>query len=346
MYESDTSTVTTALQSSSTAVFTDDTISKILALTTVDNATVRFDTVTPDASGVVTVASGAEVVLISSSDTTQTTLTPPSNAPVVIFQGKGGVITTLNDGPSTVPAHAAGITDRVVVGSSGNDSIVISDNKNTLLTLGTGNSTVIAGAGSDTVVAGLGNSTIAGGTGHAIVDMAGNASDYTVSVSGGHAVVTQNDSGLVTDISKIQFVQLDDGESLVFAKDSTQAAVSTLYSAAFGRDADGGGIKFYFDAANQGVSLKQIAEFFLSSPEYQAMAAQTDAQFISNLYQNTFARAGDADGVAFWTNALANGLSRADLLMNFVSVAAHNLDGVLHTEATVVGTVTIVHNIV
>jgi hypothetical protein len=347
MYDQDTSTVTSALQNSSPAVFTDDTISKILALTTTDNSTVRFDQVGPDANGNVTVAAGAEVVLIQGSNAEQTTIKPPANAPVLIFEGRGGVNATISDG-STVPAHAAGITDRVVVGTAGNDHIVIADAKNTHITLGTGNAIVQTGAGADTVVAGLGNSTIAGGTGHAIVQLKGNASDYAVSVSNGHAVVTSGANHTVTDISKIQYVQLDSGKALVFANDTQQAAVTTLFETTFGRTATSTELQTWFDKAAHGESLVQIASELTKTTEYTTkMASLSDTDFVNALYMQTFGRAAEADGLAYWLGALHDGHGREQLTATFADIASHNID---HTatnqEAQVIGSVTIVHNIV
>ncbi len=312
-YESDQSAVTSALTNSNPVVFTDTTISKILALTTTDNSTVRFDTVAPDASGNVTVPAGAEVVLINSSDTTQTTITPPANAPVLIFQGKGGVSVTINDGDSNTSPHSPGVVDRVVVGSAGNDRIVVSDAKNTQIILGTGNSTVVGGSGSDTIIAGLGNSTIAGGAGD-IVQLKGNASDYTVTVNNGHAVVTGSNNK-VTDISKIQYVQLDSGKALVFAKDSQEAAITTLYETAFGRTAESGGLQYWFDLASAGASLDQISQAFTQSTEFQqTTGALNNDDFVNALYQQTFGRAPESEGLAYWTAALqTGGASRAEL---------------------------------
>lgn len=345
MYDSDTSSVTTALKGSNTAVFTDDTISKILALTTDDNATVRFDTVTPDASGKVTVAAGAEVVLINSSDTVTTTLTPPANAPVLIFQGKGGVNATITDGASAGTPHAG--VDRVVIGSAGNDKITIADAKNTQIILGSGNSTVTGGAGADTIVAGLGNSTVSGGK-NDVVQLAGNAEDYEVTVDNGRAVVTNNATDKVTDISKIQYVQLDNGKALVFANDSQQAAITTLYETTFGRTADAGGLQYWFDRAAAGTSLDQIASEFTKSSEFTSDNGNlNNYNFIQALYRNTFHRDADDDGLAYWTAALEfGGATRAQLVKSFADIASHNIDGSIHTEATVVGSVTIVHNIV
>jgi hypothetical protein len=346
MYEESTSTVTTALTTSSAVVFNDSTISTILSLTTeTGDTTVRFDDATPDANGNVTVAAGAEVVFIKSSDTVVTTVTAPVNAPVVIFQGQGGVIATLNDGATTVDS-AAGVVDRVVVGTTAADKIVVADGKNSLITIGEGD-TVVAGAGADTIVAGSGDTTVQGGTGHAIVKLGGAEADYTVTVVGGRAVVANASSGNTTDITKIQFVQLDNGDALIFAKDKTEAAVTSLYEATFGRTADANGLKYWFDLAKAGTSLDSIANGFVGSAEYAALGTQTDSSFVSNLYLNTFGRAADTSGLAYWTDLLATGkVDRADVLESFTSVAANNLGGDSTGEATIVGSIHIISTII
>jgi len=346
MYESDTSAVATALQNSNTSIFTDDTIAKILALTTKDNTTVRFDTASPDANGNVTVSAGAEVVLVASSDTIQTTVKPPVNAPVVIFQGKGGVVATLNDNVTT-PSGDQSHVDRVVVGSAGNDRIIVSDAKNTQIILGSGDSSVQTGHGVDTVQAGLGNSSIVGGSGdYAVVKLAGAPTNYTVTVNNGHAVVTNSATTKTTDITKIQYVQLDSGKALIFAKDSVEAAISTLYQTAFGRTAEAGGLNYWFDLGKAGATLKQIADAFTHSTEFAAQAALSNADFVAGLYQHTFGRGGEESGIAYWLDALAHGSTRADLIVSFSQIGANNIAGSIHTEAQVVGNVTIVTGII
>ncbi len=347
MYESDASTVNTALTNANPTIFSDDTINRILNLTTKDNATVRFDSVAPDASGNVTVAAGAEVVLVATSDIFQTTVKPPVNAPVVIFQGRGGVVATLNDGITT-PSGNQSQVDRIVVGSSGGDKIIVADAKNTQVVLGSGDSSVQAGGGVDTVYAGLGNSTIVGGSGdYAVVKLAGNAANYTVTQNSGHAIVTDMTTHKTTDISKIQYVQLDNGNALVFAKNSVEGQVANLYHTAFGRAAEAGGLDYWFDLARGGATLKQIAQAFASSMEFATMAAKTDVAFIQALYQNTFNRPGEDAGVAFWLDTLAHGQTRAGLIADFATIAIQNIQ---HTapnqEAQVVGNVNVITNII
>jgi hypothetical protein len=341
----------TALHDANPTVFSDATIANILALTTRTNdTTVTFSSGSPDANGNVTVAAGAEVVLVNSSNTFQTVVKPPANAPVVIFQGRGGVVATINDAAATVPSGDQSHVDRVVVGSAGNDRIIVQDAKNTQIVLGSGDSSVQTGKGVDTVQAGLGNSTITGGSGdYAVVKLAGNASNYTVTAQNGHAIVTDMTTHKTTDISKIQYVQLDNGNALVFAKDSVEGQIASLYHTTFGRDADAGGLDYWFDLGRAGASLKQIAQAFVNSTEFSTKhpGTETDTAFVQSLYQNTFGRAGEDAGVAFWLDALAHGATKADLINSFTQIAVQNI---MHTapnqEAQVVGSVMIVTGII
>jgi hypothetical protein len=348
MYESDQSVVTETLKGANPTVFSDQTIRDILNLTTKTNTTVRFDTGIPDQNGNVTVPSGAEVVFVSSSDTFQTTVKPPVNAPVVIFQGKGGVVATLNDAAATVPSSDQTKVDRVVVGSAGNDKIIVQDARNTKIVLGSGNSTVETGQGVDTVQAGLGNSTIIGGSGdYAVVKLGGNATNYKVTTQNGHAVVTNITTNKTTDISKIQYVQLDNGNAMVFAKNSIEGQVASLYRVAFGRDADAGGLDYWFDAVKAGATLKQIARSFVASTEYAQFNSQANQAFIQSLYQNTFNRAGEDSGVAYWLDQMSSGKTKADIISNFAEIAIQNTQGTAQfPETQIVGSVQIVTGII
>ncbi|HEX8609678.1 MAG TPA: DUF4214 domain-containing protein [Telluria sp.] len=345
MYELPSASATTTLRGINPLIFTQGTIDRILQLTAATDNSVRFDTVAPDTNGKVTAPTGAEVVLVNSSDSFIAAVTPPTNAPVIVFQGKGGVNVKFDDGSAgTAPTNHV---DRVVVGSTGTDNFVLADARNTQLSLGSGNSKVLTGAGNDTVVAGLGNSTVVGGTGNAIVQLKGSAADYKVTVKDGHAIVSNTKDMKTTDISKLQFVQLDGDQALVFAEDFKEAGVATIYEAALGRTPDAKGLDFWLDAVRAGVTLESIAQSFLNSSEYKALPAQDNQQFLTNLYRNTFDRAPDAEGFAWWTKVLESGVSRASVLAGFVSDAGQSLEGTAaHIEPVVVGSVTVVHNIV
>ncbi|KQV80227.1 hypothetical protein ASD15_15270 [Massilia sp. Root351] len=382
MYDSDTSTVTSALQGTSTAVFTDDTIARILALTSsAGDPAIKIDNApTIAANGTVTFSAGTELGFVNVTGT-GTNLSITGEASTIILGGTGSAnlvvgnpndtvvsggqppaVTFMGGPPPNVPealltalANVDPQAARVVVGSAGNDKITVVDKKNTLTVLGSGDSTVITGHGVDTVQATLGNSTIIGGNGdYAVVKLAGNSSNYTIQgtdgsgATKGHAVLTNATTGKTTNISGIQFVQLDNSESLVFAKNLVEGQAGLMYQAVFGRDADASGFDFWLDAIKAGTStIRRVAHDFVNSPEFAATHAnQTDQQFVQSLYQNLFGRAGKAEGVAFWTDALAHGTTRGDVVADFTQVAINNVAGIIHTEAQVIGNVTIVSGII
>ena len=155
--------------------------------------------------------------------------------------------------------------------------------------------------------------------------------------------------GSTTDISKIQYVQLDNGKALVFAKDQQQAAVTTLFETTFGRTATNTDLQKYFDKAAAGESLEAIAKEFAASQEFKAANDNlSNTDFINGLYLRTFGRAAEEGGMEYWRSALeSGGITRDQLVYAFAEIGGQNIAGVAdHQEATVVGSVTIVHNII
>lgn len=333
MYEESSGDLIDTLTTVSPEVFSADTIAAILSLTTgTGDASVSLTEVTASASGEVTVASGTEIAYVSAA--ADSILTLAQDIPVVLFQGTTGVNATFT---STGAGSADGIVDRIVMGTAGADNIVISDAKNSQVTAGAGD-TIVAGAGSDTIIAGMGDSTVVGGEGYAIVQLGGDATDYTVTVVDGQAVVVGN--GSTTTIGNINYVALDNNDALIFAANSVEAAVSTLYETTFGRAADAYGLEFWFDRAREGVSMNAIANGFVNSEEYAELAEVTNEVFINNLFLNTFGSAATTDDMTLWLGAMAAGQDRADLIEAFAEVAG---DMIASGEgAEVIGSVTII----
>ena len=72
------------------------------------------------------------------------------------------------------------------------------------------------------------------------------------------------------------------------------------------------------------MSLLQITQGFVASPEFQSVyGALNDSNFVQLLYQNTLHRPADPAGLANWTNALATGTSRAQVVLGFSESAEH-----------------------
>ncbi len=345
MYEQTESTASATLTASPAEGLTPETIAEILKLTAsgTDNS-VAFDNVTPSSSGIVTVAAGTEVVFVNTS-TLFSNVTIAGDMDVVIFQGAGGVNASIGNGANTV-ASGYGVVDHIVVGSAGKDMLAFAGMGNNYVTVGNGD-TVVSGGGADTIVAGFGNSTVKGGTGFEVIKLGGSAADYGVTVINGRAVVTNIGSGIATDIDGVQFIQLGNGETIVLAQNALEAAVTTLYEATFGRTADANGLGYWFDLARSGVGLDVIAEGFVNSAEYKTVfGGQSDTDFMTNLFLNTFGRVASAAEVAAWTNQLSAGtVLRSDVLAEFAETAGNNIAGLESTEANIVGTVVIVPGI-
>ncbi|HZX27774.1 MAG TPA: DUF4214 domain-containing protein [Telluria sp.] len=345
MYDRTSDELTTTLQSSQPTVFSDDTIEKILALTTSNTDThVSISQTTVFAGGTVTIPSGTDLAYLTPISNQPITV---SNAPVVVFNGLVGANATFNDGTSG--GSDAGHVDRVIVGGAGSDKIVIADAKNTQVTIGN-NDTVYAGSGADTVIATGGNSTIVGSTGGStVVKLSGNASDYTVTVDNGHAIVTGGTHNILVDnVHVISGSSAND--NLLIASNADQAAIMSLYQAALGHGADATTLAAAVSALSSGhATLASLTTQIMATAEYQTeTSGMNDNDFVQMLYQHTFGRAGEDAGVAYWTDALTNhAANRADLIRMFSEIGAHSRIGDLeHNEAQVIGSVTIVHNIV
>jgi ribosomal silencing factor RsfS len=83
--------------------------------------------------------------------------------------------------------------------------------------------------------------------------------------------------------------------------------IAKLYTALFNRAPDAVGFAFWVQAYENGASLTTLARSFLTTSESLAIypAAQTDTQFVTAFYTSVFGRAPDAEGLAFWSAALA-----------------------------------------
>ena len=127
----------------------------------------------------------------------------------------------------------------------------------------------------------------------------------------------------------------DGSDALIFADNAKQAAVANMYHALLGRNADAGGLEFWYDHADGTTTLHTIASGFLESAEYTAKD-QDDAEFVDALYAGLFGRPADAAGADYWLDRLEDGASRADVATAF---AEASVDG---AEVEIVGTVTII----
>ncbi|MEL6766196.1 MAG: DUF4214 domain-containing protein [Pseudomonadota bacterium] len=129
---------------------------------------------------------------------------------------------------------------------------------------------------------------------------------------------------LADDIATIE------GRSAAFEADEATALsraaveeIALLYEAAFDRDGeiDAEGFNFWVDRREDGLSYEDVAKAFIGSDEFSesvgAPGALSDEAFVAALYESVLDRPGEADGIAFWTDALAGGTGRDAVLVSF-----------------------------
>ncbi len=95
------------------------------------------------------------------------------------------------------------------------------------------------------------------------------------------------------------------------------AIVVRLYQAVFDRQGDPEGVRFWLDSFDSGDwTTRRIAGFFATSDEFVSTYGETDdVAFMTAVYTNVLGRAPDAEGGAYWTGQLAEGMSRAEMIL-------------------------------
>lgn len=96
-------------------------------------------------------------------------------------------------------------------------------------------------------------------------------------------------------------------------------SVARLYTAGLDRAPEQGGFEFWLDEYTAGNwDLPRMATFFTQSDEFTESYGQlSDDGFIRQLYGNVLDRQGDAGGIAFWNEQMAEGMTRGIVLLRF-----------------------------
>jgi hypothetical protein len=197
---------------------------------------------------------------------------------------------------------------------------------------------IITGTGAGNLIAsGSGYHAIDGGGGIDTVVYQGAHTGYAVSI--GAASVTVSGAGLQDTLVSVERLQFSDA-SVAFDVNGNAGAAYRLYQAAFDRAPEAAGRGYWISMLDSGqASLDQVSAGFASSKEFADLygANASDSQFVQQLYQNVLHRPAEADGYAFWLDAIEeHGVARADVLSHFsesvenqVQVVANIQDGML-----------------
>ncbi|WP_342116704.1 DUF4214 domain-containing protein [Pseudoduganella sp. OTU4001] len=186
-----------------------------------------------------------------------------------------------------------------------------------------GNDRITGSAGNDTLDGGAGDDILDGGAGWDTAVYAGARAALTVGVNMGTGVRTVSSASSGTDtLSNIERIRFAD-VAVAFDVEGHAGDVYRLYQAAFDRHPDHGGLGFWIKMADNGISMETIAANFETSAEFRSLygANISNAEYLTNLYDNVLHRAYDQGGFDFWMNAMNNGYNRAQILNYFASSA-------------------------
>ena len=183
--------------------------------------------------------------------------------------------------------------------------------------LGSAGADTISGlAGNDTLTGYAGDDSLDGGEGFDVAFFSGNRNQSIVtSVGVGHKVTGPDGLDTLSAIERLVFSDMN----VALDIEGNAGQAYRLYQAAFDRKPDIGGLSYWIDSMDRGVTLQQVAEGFTGSPEFQSQygAQPSGSQMTLLLYENVLHRAPDQAGQDYWIQAFNGGLSREDALIFF-----------------------------
>jgi Ca2+-binding RTX toxin-like protein len=207
----------------------------------------------------------------------------------------------------------AASTNAAVGFATGDITIVDND-----LTGASTSDTLTGGAGNQTFTGGAGNDSLDGGLGIDTAVFSGARSNYTITPTATGYTVKDNRGTDGTDtLVNVERLHFSDSNVAIDVA-GIGGMVYRLYQAAFNRTPDLGGLGFQMKAMDDGLTIGQLAQNFINSPEFSATYGNlSDTQFVTQLYANVLHRTPDAGGLAAHTGSLVAGNTRANVLVGF-----------------------------
>lgn len=257
-----------------------------------------------------------------------------NGANVVLSADKERAIVATKQADTIVFEGDAAVT---VETGGGNDEIRTGNGNNVVTVTGEGDSTVVTGTGNDEiVVTGKGKATIQMSGGDNVIKLATDQMEVSVTGGDGFDKVQLDDgrgnhefsvvdgkavmhSEYATTMQNVQVVEFTgDGSVAVLADNHEKSVLAKMYEVLFNREGDIDGLKYWIERADQGDSLEHLVRSFANSEEFNLKYSNvTDEAFLTDMYQNMAGREPDTEGMAYWMDRMANGLSRADVAWAF-----------------------------
>lgn len=167
-----------------------------------------------------------------------------------------------------------------------------------------------------------GNDTLEGGNGTDTSVYAGPRAQYTVSINGASATVSdsvtsRDGADTLVGIERLSFAD----RIIAIDLEGNAGQGYRLYQAAFARTPDTAGLSYWVNNLDHGLSLSAAAASFIVSNEFKAAygdpAAMSSSKFLDTVYQNILGRGPDPAGKAYWLGELDHGFARERVLASF-----------------------------
>jgi len=170
----------------------------------------------------------------------------------------------------------------------------------------------------DILIGQANGAAIHGGGGTDTAVYAGNAGSYHIVQRNGHAEIKSVNGGGTDILDGVERLLFDD-KTVALDIDGVGGKAYRLYQAAFNRAPDESGLGYWISNMERGLSLQTTAGYFVASEEFGRRygANLSDADFVTQLYNNVLHRAPDAAGHAYWLHDLQIGVARGNVLANF-----------------------------
>jgi len=133
--------------------------------------------------------------------------------------------------------------------------------------------------------------------------------DPLLTTLGGAPTLTQAQATAAITQQAQSSASTSPGPTPIAADNPLADVVQCAYIAYYGRPADAAGLSYWEAQLTQaGGNLNAIATAFGNSAESQALyGSQSVAQMVSNIYEQSFNRAPDAAGSAYWVGQISSG---------------------------------------
>jgi hypothetical protein len=162
-----------------------------------------------------------------------------------------------------------------------------------------------------------------GGSASDVAVFSGALADYKLVFHNAYVAVYGNSGPVVAIVVNVEQLKFSD-TSVSVQNSSDMSTLAGIYQTVLGRQADMTGIEFWADGHQAGTSWGAIALNIIGSSERMASHEGFNGvatHDITLLYTALFNRAPDAEGLAFWTAAMAHGASLERIATDFVQSA-------------------------